>query len=70
MMYFWALALVGLAVIGGDSCMRGREFDSQCQMDHFSNSFVVNFCWCLKGLKINHFNVCKNKKFTLTESYI
>ena len=46
----------GLVVMGGDSCSKGRKFESQhCRLDgHFSHEFVVNFFmddW--KGPKIN-----------------
>ena len=35
----------GLVVMGGDSCSKGRKFESQhCRLDgHFSHEFVVNF---------------------------
>ena len=46
----------GLVVIGGDSCSKGREFESQHHIldGHFSHLFVVKIVmFVLKRPKIN-----------------
>ena len=43
-------------VMGGDSCSKGREFESwHCKMDghFFTYIFVVKFVMCSKKTKIN-----------------
>ena len=44
----------GLVVMGGDSCLEGREFESHHHVldGHFSHIFVVKIA-CLKRPKIN-----------------
>ena len=33
----------GIVVMGGDSCLRGRQFESQCRI--LDGSFVTNICF-------------------------
>ena len=47
---------LGLVVIGGDSCTKGCEFESQqCTLDgHFSHTYLLkNLQWVFEKTKIN-----------------